>query len=370
MDIFSEKLTGLDPTPLFDLFRGNYGTELLVSAIHPFKIFEHLNYCPMTFSQLCAKTDLAERPMNVLLTALLAMKTIQYDSQNRYELTPLAKQYLVTENPLQVTNYFGLAAKSPGVLGMIERLKTNRPWNSAPVDTPKQVSSEGVELKSTGSRGAAFIFREGIDSAMETSDSARELTLALAGRAKNVAPVLAQKIDLSQAKVLVDVGGGTGIYSIAMLKINPHLKAIIWDRPEVLKLAKEFASEYDVTSRLELIAGDMFVDPVPEGDHFLLSNILHDWDVPECKTLLRRIAEKILGAGRLLIHDVFLNDRLDGPLPMAFYSASLFTLTEGRLYSAREYKTWLEELGLVCPENPVPTHIHCGVLVASRRGNP
>jgi hypothetical protein len=63
----------------------------------------------------------------------------------------------------------------------------------------------------------------------------------------------------------------------------------------------------------------------------------------------------------LLIHDVFLNDALDGPLPVALYSTALFCLTEGRAYSAAEYHGWLTEAGLT-PGSVEPTLIHCGVL--------
>jgi hypothetical protein len=63
----------------------------------------------------------------------------------------------------------------------------------------------------------------------------------------------------------------------------------------------------------------------------------------------------------VLIHDVFLNDDLSGPLPIALYSASLFSLTEGRAYSAAEYRTWMKEAGLK-PGNLAPTLVHCGVL--------
>jgi hypothetical protein len=68
----------------------------------------------------------------------------------------------------------------------------------------------------------------------------------------------------------------------------------------------------------------------------------------------------------LLIHDVFLNDELDGPLPVALYSASLFSLTEGRAYSVAEYRGWLEEAGLV-PGTVKPTLVHCGLLEGRRR---
>jgi hypothetical protein len=112
----------------------------------------------------------------------------------------------------------------------------------------------------------------------------------------------------------------------------------------------------------------MFRDPVPDGcDVMLLSNVLHDWDVPECRALVRRCAEALPAGGRLLVHDVFLNDALDGPLPIALYSAALFALTEGRAYSAAEYRQWLAEAGLT-PGAVVPTLIHCGVLTGQRPG--
>jgi hypothetical protein len=164
--------------------------------------------------------------------------------------------------------------------------------------------------------------------------------------------------------LLLDVGGGSGIYSIACLQQNPNLRAIVWDRPEVLKVAAELAESHGVAKRLECRSGDMFRDPVPAGvDVILLSNVLHDWDAPECRTLVKRCADGLSRGGRLLIHDVFLNDALDGPLPIALYSAALFTLTEGRAYSALEYRTWLTEVGLAA-KAIIPTLIHCGMLEA------
>jgi predicted O-methyltransferase YrrM len=228
---------------------------------------------------------------------------------------------------------------------MVERLRTNRP-----------AVTEGA--------GTAFIYREGIASAMEQAESARHFTLALAGRAKNVAPSLATHLLMTEAKMLVDVGGGTGIYSIALLQENPGLRAVVFDRPEVLKVAAEMAAAYGVADRLHCQPGDMFRDPLPSGaDTILLSNILHDWDVPECRTLIRKCAAALTPGGRLLVHDVFLDDNLGGPLAVALYSAALFTLTEGRAYSAAEYRAWLAEAGLKA--GPViPTLIHCGVLQA------
>jgi predicted O-methyltransferase YrrM len=335
----------LDPTSLFEVFRGSYGTELLTASVAHFGVFEQLAREPLPFDELRRALGLAERPAVVLITALRAFGLLIDDAEGRVSLTELARDHLTPGAFFDVGGYIGLAAQAPGVLEMVERLRTNRPANS------------GAEES-----GAAFIFKDGITSAMEREASARAFTLALAGRARNVAPVLAEKYPLDDARLLLDVGGGTGIYSVAWLLRHPRLRAIVWDRPEVLKVAREMAETHGVADRLECREGDMFKDAVPEGaDVILLSNILHDWDVADCWALVCRCAGVLRPGGKMLIHDVFLNDAHDGPLPIALYSAALFTLTEGRAYSAREYRTWLSDAGLV-PGEITPTLIHCGVL--------
>ena len=49
--------------------------------------------------------------------------------------------------------------------------------------------------------------------------------------------------------------------------------------------------------RLECRAGDMFADPVPPADVVLLSNMLHDWDVPECRALVGAAPRRCRPAG-------------------------------------------------------------------------
>ncbi len=338
-----------DPTPIFEHFRGSYGSELLTAAVAHFGIFPLLDPEPLGATELGRALGLAERPVSVLTTALRALGLLDRDVLGRFTLTETARAHLVPGRPFDVSGYVGLAAESPGVREMVARLRSNRPAGADAAD-----------------QGAAFIYRDGLESAMEQGDTARTLTLALAGRARNVAPALVQAAPLADARRLLDVGGGTGIYSLAYLQANPDLRAVIWDRPEVLRVAAEFAAEVGVADRLELIPGDMFADPVPEGaDTILLSNILHDWDVPACRELLHRLAGSMPPGGRLLIHDVTLDDDLSGPLPVALYSAALFTLTEGRAYSAGEFQSWLEGAGLRF-ESIVPTRVHCHVLTAVR----
>lgn len=335
-----------DPTPIFEFFRGNYATELLVAAVGHFKLFAHLASGPVASDDLRAQLGLEPRPFVVLTTALRAMGLLVRDAADGLDLSPVAREHLVPGGAFEVSDYLGLAAQSPGVVEMVERLRSNRPAGAKP-----------------GGAGAAFIYRDGIESAMETEASARHLTLALAGRAKNVAPLLAQQFPVDGAARVLDVGGGTGIYSIALLQKHPSLRAAVLDRAEVLKVAREMAQAYGVADRLELIPGDMFAGEIPGGyDVALLSNVLHDWDVPECERLIGRCAG---AARRVAIHDVFLDDDLGGPLPLALYSAGLFAMTEGRAYSAGEYREMLGKSGLRAG-GVIPTLIHCGLLIGER----
>jgi hypothetical protein len=355
-----------DPTPIFELYRGVHATELLTAAVGHFDLFSLLARGPLEFEALRGELGLAERAAVVLLVALRAMGLVESDQgadghlmAARLRLSALAAEHLVPGGAFYVGDYLSLLADKPGVVEMVERLRTNRP---AGADGPEKAKAEAER----SAAGVAFIYREGMESAMEQEATARKFTLALAGRAKNVAPHLAACGALDGAGLLVDVGGGTGIYSIACLQRYPRLRAIVWDRPEVLKVAAEMANEYGVADRLECQPGDMFADPVPRGaDVLLVSNILHDWDVPANRELVGRFAAALDRGGRLLVHDAYLNDALDGPLPIALYSAALFSFTEGRTYSALEYRTWLEEAGLVTGA-VIPTLVHCGVLPAVR----
>ena len=336
-----------NPTPIFEHFRGCYGTQLLTAAVAHFDLFGTIQKGEHTPQTLQDQLGLATRPFQVLITAMKAMGFIA-ENEGRLTLTETAQEHLVPSTEFDVSNYVGLAAGSPDVVSMVERLRSNQP---AGLNEEEQ--------------GTAFIYRDGIPSAMEEAELARHFTLSLAGRAKNVAPILAENHRLDNARTILDIGGGSGIYSIAYLARNAALRAMIMDRPEVLTVAKEFAEHYGVDDRIEFVEADMFTSEWPTADVVILSNILHDWDVPECQTLISKAATAMNDGGQVLLHDVFLNDDLAGPLPIALYSAALFTLTEGRAYSQAEYRQWMEQAGLSV-SNMIPTLIHCGLLVGTR----
>ena len=206
MPLSTLDLPTTDPTSIFEYYRGNYGAELLTAAVAHFDVFRRLADHAKPWNELQAELGLAERPMVVLLTALRAMKLVDLDAQRQLFLTPMSREHL-TGGPFDVSNYLRLSADSAGVRNMIERLTSNAPSTAAPQDD-----------------STPWIFKEGTNSAMDQESMARHFTLALAGRAKNVAPYLAERIELAEAKLLVDVGGGSGIYAIACLQKYPSFE--------------------------------------------------------------------------------------------------------------------------------------------------
>src|SRR5688572_11933546 len=117
----------LDPAPIVEIFRGSYGTELLTAAVTEFGVFARLSEHSRTFEELREQVGLERRPAQVLFTALRAMKLLTVDASGRLTLTDLAREHLVPGGAFDMSNYIGLAAASPGVREMIERLRSNRP---------------------------------------------------------------------------------------------------------------------------------------------------------------------------------------------------------------------------------------------------
>ena len=209
----------------------------------------------------------------------------------------------------------GLLRMPRRVLGFLEQHRCNKPRGA---DEP--------EL------GTSFIIKEGVESAMQMGNEPP--TYDVLGRPSDeCCTVLRCKAGLVRDQYPSRRRGGSGLYSIAFGPKDPNLKAIVMDSGEVLEVAREFAREHGVEDQMEFVAGDMFLDPLPEVDAVLLSNVLHDWDIPECVDLLKRSkgASKRMGKSGSTMSSWMTNWMAS--LPLALYSASLFTLTEGRVYS-------------------------------------
>ena len=108
----------------------------------------------------------------------------------------------------------------------------------------------------------------------------------------------------------------------------------------------------------------MLTDDIPQTDILLAASLFHDWPTPTCWLLAQRFASALRPGGELWVHDAFLNDTLDGPLPVTDYSAQLFWVTKGRCYSRAEYRSWLIEAGLHPSPDTIPTQMDYSLIWA------
>ena len=341
-----------DLAPITRHARAMYSSRLLIAAVHHLHAFEQLAAGPLAPSDLQARLGLRERPAMVLFPALCAMEMWAYDASGKLQLTALG-QHLTQKARPTLTEYLGLEKNDAGVIEMAERLLKDGPQLSG-------VSGTADVKEGTG------------PSPMDEPTTARALTLALAGRAECLAPIVANKLPKHNGHLL-DVAGGTGYFSYEWLLVNPQATATVFDRPAVLAVAAELLEKFcqsgrpgvaGVRERVKFQPGDILTDPLPSTDILLAASLFHDWPTYTCQQLARRFAAALRPEGELWIHDAFLNDELDGPLAVTDYSAQLFWVTKGRAYSRREYRGWLREAGLIPSMESFATQIDYGLIWA------
>ena len=344
-----------DLAPITRHLRAMYSSRLLIAAVHHLNVFEHLIDNPLHLTDLQTRLGLNERPAMVLFPALCAMGLLAYDSAGKLQLTDVG-HHLTREATPTLADYVGLEKNDPGVVEMAERLRN---------DGPQQTKLVGIAYVKDGDG----------PSPMDDPDAARALTLALAGRAQCLSPIVASKLPKHKGHLL-DVAGGTGYFTYEWLLANPQATATVFDRPQVLAVAAELLDAFchnnqpdahSVRERVRFRAGDMLTDELPQTDLLLAASLFHDWPAETCQKLAHRFADALRPGGELWIHDAFLNDELDGPLSVTDYSAQLFWVTKGRAYSRQEYRNWLREAGLVPSLESVTTQMDYGLMWAKKQ---
>ena len=342
-----------DLAPITRHLRAVYGSRLLLAAIHHLNLFEQIGTEPVALPDLAKRLGLGDRPIMVLIPALCAMDLLAYDSAGRVIVTALGKYLTLNQSP-NLTGYTGLEKDDPGVVEMAVRLRNDGPLEAR----------EGVSFVKDG---------EG-PSPMDDPELSRKFTLSLAGRAQHLSPLVAANLPRREGHLL-DVAGGTGYYTYEWLLLNQASTATILDRPAVLSVAAEMLDTFGrsgrpgadtVRKRVTLQPGDMLTDDIPQTDILLAASLFHDWPVPTCRLLARRFAAALRPGGELWVHDAFLNDTLDGPLPVTDYSAQLFWVTKGRCYSRADYRSWLAEAGLHPTPDTIPTQLDYSLIRALR----
>jgi len=319
------KLPSTDPELILRYRDRQYAAELLAVAILHLDLFTLLNENPESYTNdLCEQFEIKDRPADVLLTLCRASGFISTDEKGRHSNTPLAKEHLVKGSPWYLGPYYEPIRNTPIVESFLRVLRTGKPANW-------QAKDDGDDWHKS----------------MLLEDFAQSFTELMNCRGLVFGQKLADALTplLGDRNHVLDIGGGSGIYSSTLVAAHPQLSATVLEQVPVDAIVRQEVEKHGLSDRVSVVAADMFADAWPEGsDIVLLSNVLHDWDVPEVGALLKKAADYLKPGGMLVIHEAFINDAKNGPLPVAEYSALLMNITQGKCYSHAEYASMLKEL--------------------------
>ncbi|NML54813.1 SAM-dependent methyltransferase [Streptomyces sp. R302] len=173
-------------------------------------------------------------------------------------------------------------------------------------------------------------------------------------------------VDFSQARVVVDVAGGSGELLSRILASSPGLRGVLVEQEHVLERARRRLTEAGCAERCAFVAGD-FTRPLPAGgDVYVLSRVLHDWDDERCAVILRRCARAMEAGARLLLVERLLPDEGRASLA-ARWDLHMLCNVGGRERTAREYGRLLDAAGFdVLQVDELP--LGAALVTARRRG--
>lgn len=320
-----ERLTDVPNTDPVDIYRvrdGIYAADLLLTALVHLDFFTWLARHPSTHGEICRALEIADRPTDVMLTLFAAMRLVERRN-GVFDLTDLAREHLVKDSPWYLGPYFESLKDRPVALDLLAVLRSGRP-------------------ASWGSRKDEKDWHK----AMETEAFATQFTAAMDCRGVYLAQALAKNVDLASRRHLLDIAGGSGVYACSLVTHHPGLRATVLEKPPVDRIAAKAIANRGCSGTVGVVAGDMLTAPLPaDADVHLYSNVLHDWDEPVVRQLVRKSYEALTRGGAILIHDAFLNAQKNGPLHVAEYSVLLMHSSEGRCYSVSEMEAYLSAAG-------------------------
>lgn len=332
-----------DPTAIFRYRDGLYAVELLSAAITGLDFFTWLSKNPADKPTICRALEIKERPTDVMLTLFAAMGLLEHNA-GVFHLTDLAREFLVTESPWYLGPYYASLKDRPVCQDMLRVLRTGKPANWGSFKDEKEWAR-----------------------AMEDEKFANEFTAAMDCRGVYLGQAMAKQLDCKNHKHLLDIAGGSGIYACALVAHHAHLKATVLEKTPVDAVARKSIARRGFAERISVVVRDMFKDSFPaDCDLHLFSNVLHDWDEPLVKMLLKKSFDSLPRGGMIVIHDMHINADKTGPLPVAAYSALLMNITEGKCYSTGEMEDYLTAAGFQDVKY-VPTAADRSVMTAKKQ---
>ena len=182
------------------------------------------------------------------------------------------------------------------------------------------------------------------------------------------AHVVADACDLSDANVIVDVGGGYGALLVAILMRYGAAGGIVFDRPTCREGANQLIAQSRLAERCRFVGGDFFQSVPDGGDMYLLKNVIHNWDDEQAMTILRTCRSAMSAESRLLLTEPVVPRQASASLAdtvAVAFDLHMLLLTGGCERTEQQHRSLLRAAGLeVTRIVPTPSALH---LIEARR---
>jgi SAM-dependent methyltransferase len=306
------------PTPdrIMQIATGGWAAGILGTGV-THSVFTHVQNGEDTAERLAKGAGISERGAQALLDGLTGLGFLEL-REGAYRNTPEAAAFLVEGSPA----YFGAFARV--MLGHLNE------WQALP---------ETV--------------RTGAPALTETLDVADnpfwdELVPAIAPLQVPSAQIAAERLRLADAGPvsIVDVGGGSGIFSAIWLGVNPVAHSTQIDWPPVNAIARRLVAERGVADRFTSIDGDFHTTDfgTSEYDVGVYSHIAHQEGPEDNVAIFTKFRRALKPGGTLVINDFVVDDDRAGPaFPLIFHSEMLLASKHGASWRRGDYQRWLSQ---------------------------
>ncbi len=158
-----------------------------------------------------------------------------------------------------------------------------------------------------------------------------------------------RQVDLSKRSRIMDLGGGSGAYSIVAAKAHPQLSAVVFDLPPVVEVTKDFISNNQVEGQVSTQAGDFTKDEFPaDCDVAIMASNLPQYNRDIISGVIQKAFDALLPGGEMhLIGEMLDNDRT-GPLDAAIWGLmETLSNSTGITHTRAECIGYFEKAGFV-----------------------
>ena len=319
--------TELDYSQILQVGLGFWPARTLLSAVE-LELFTLLGKGSMTGKEIGAVLGLHPRGISDFLDGLVAMGFLDREgngSDGKYLNTRQAATFLDKNNP----EYIG---------GILEMASTRlyRFWGNL------------TEALRTGQPQSEIKYNEKniFEVLYQDQFKLEEFMKAMTGLSKRNFESFAEKFDFSKYQTLCDVGGATGLLSILVAKLNPHVRCVNYDLPAVEPIAKKAIQASGFSDRISTASGDFFRDPLPKADVITMGMILHDWNLKNKKWLIKAAYDALPEGGALVAIENIIDDaRRENLFGLMMSLNMLIEFGDAFDFTGADFTEWCEGIG-------------------------